>query len=49
MIARGPKRNVCSFATESATKIPLSNEFSCVGKPFEDKLKRKKLTWQHPK
>ena len=30
-------------------QIPVSNDFSCVGKPFKDKLKRKKLTWQHPK
>ena len=34
------KQIVASFYLQ----IPFSVDFSCVGKPFEDKLKRKKLT-----
>ena len=30
-------------------QFPFSNDFSCVGQRFEDKPKRKNLTWQHAK
>ena len=38
-----------SFHLYTVLQIPFANDFSCVGRPFEDKLKRKKLTLQHPK